>query len=393
MNPTRNISIFAITAVTIIASTCTEVQASSKTKHRRSAHRASTKPVSQAAGTAQVARPAPAAPVMLIGEFKTPGPIAFTAGMTVKQAIAAAGGFTDNAETSTVKLSRAGKGWAGTLDGKKALDDDPFQNITLKPGDSLVADRTDTGRAAAKLEAESAVTKVAEPQPAHEEKPAVIEDKANAPEQKAPAVSAPAVDPGRIAIIGEVEQPGVFAYKPVMLKDALSGAGGLKKKADKGRIAIYRGGLNVKDYKKSRKVDYDLCKVEKGNAEDVALLPGDVVEVPVHRDRSVFGQISGVFNRMAGQVASLAGGVARPLLTAANPAAGFLLNAIAPAHRGQTLSGIAGTAEISTVGFDSNARRTPTQFETAMVKAIASESPEVRDRIIAQVKASLTSTN
>src|SRR5205814_1542153 len=40
------------------------------------------------------------------------------------------------------------------------------------------------------------------------------------------AVQKPA-DPGRIAIVGDVQQPGAYVYKPVLLKDALAAAGGL----------------------------------------------------------------------------------------------------------------------------------------------------------------------
>src|SRR5262245_30368863 len=126
MKSTRNISIFAVTAVTLIAATCTGASASGTSKHRKSSHRSS-KTTSKPVAAPQAAKPAvPAAPVMLIGEFKVPGPVAFKTGMTVKQAIEAAGGFTEQAEISAVKLSRAGKGWAGTLDGKKALDDEPL---------------------------------------------------------------------------------------------------------------------------------------------------------------------------------------------------------------------------------------------------------------------------
>jgi protein involved in polysaccharide export with SLBB domain len=373
---------------------------------------------------------------MLIGEFKTPGPIPFANGMTVRQAIRAAGGFTERAETSAVKLSRAGKGWAGTLDGMRALDDDPFQNITLRPGDSLVVESRQIASTAASASTAaepsgSPARPEAGPSDTHRDGTSVIHTaagsgiptaeasdtrNAEAPDtqENGARVAPPAagsstkasdptrsertrseskqaeasgIDPGRVAILGEVANPGLFQYRPVMLKEALAAAGGLKKSADRGGIAIYRGGLDVADLKRAHRIRYDLNRVDKSPSDDIPLLPGDVVQIPLHRRKDFFSQVSGTFNHIAQQVPHLVGAAARPLLTAINPAAGLILNALTPAH--PSPGGIAGMTGTERSGRAADDQRPLTPFAAALMKAISSEAPDVQQRILAQVRASL----
>jgi hypothetical protein len=195
------------------------------------------------------------------------------------------------------------------------------------------------------------------------------------------------IDPGRIAIVGEVTNPGLFQYRPVMLKAALAAAGGLKGSADRGKIAVYRGGLDVTDLKLARRISYDLNRVDRRQADDIALLPGDVVQVPLHRRKDFFSQVSGAFNHIAQQIPRVVGSAARPLITAINPAAGMVISALAPVHLSP--SGVAGVTGTERTGRAADGQRPPTQFEAALMKAISSEAPDVQQRILAQVRASL----
>lgn len=350
-------------------------------KAARSATVSITKP------TANPIAASPLQPVMLIGEFRTPGPIPFKPGLTAKAVIEIAGGFTELAELHRVRVSRSGKGWIGALDGSKALEEDPFHNIALAPGDSLVANRREPEMAPEKL----IETPVQEPPKAEatlQAPPAEppSQSVADAPTKVAEA-PLPSTEPGKIAIIGEANQPGLYLYRPALLREAIEAAGGLKKGADKGKIVIYRDGLNTPDLKKARQIRVDLCKVEKGSAEDVALLPGDVVEAPLRRRSDFFSQISRTFNAAAGQIGKFIGANARPLLTSLVPAAGLALHALGSRNAEETETGEVGAKAAATRAAGSP--RNPTQLEAAFMKALRDESPEVQQRILLQVKASL----
>ncbi len=134
-------------------------------------------------------------------------------------------------------------------------------------------------------------------------------------------VAQPAAAPaegGRFAIVGAVEREGQYPYQQAMLGQVLEAAG-LKTNAERGGIVLLRGGLF--DVKSASKIKYDYSKVLKGEAEDVALLPGDVVLVPVHRRRDFFTDTWRGITRFVTRIPSYVGKLL-PLAVAAHPALG-----------------------------------------------------------------------
>lgn len=79
--------------------------------------------------------------VYIMGEVGRPGPIALLANMTVLQAITTAGGLGQFANGSKIRILRTegGKQVVFSFNYKEVLSGrNPEQNITLKPGDSIV---------------------------------------------------------------------------------------------------------------------------------------------------------------------------------------------------------------------------------------------------------------
>ena len=79
--------------------------------------------------------------VYIMGEVGRPGPIALLANMTVLQAITTAGGLSQFANGGKIRILRTegGKQVVFSFNYKEVLSGrNPEQNITLKPGDSIV---------------------------------------------------------------------------------------------------------------------------------------------------------------------------------------------------------------------------------------------------------------
>ena len=78
--------------------------------------------------------------VYLIGEVNRPGAIPMLPQMTVLQALASAGGFTDFANLKKIYILRgeAGKQHRLFFNYKEAIRGDMRQNVVLKPGDTIV---------------------------------------------------------------------------------------------------------------------------------------------------------------------------------------------------------------------------------------------------------------
>jgi polysaccharide export outer membrane protein len=79
--------------------------------------------------------------VYAIGKLTRPGPIALAPGMTVMQALSAAGGFTEWADTKNIIIVRreGGKETQLRFNYKEFTSGEKLeQNILLKPGDTLV---------------------------------------------------------------------------------------------------------------------------------------------------------------------------------------------------------------------------------------------------------------
>ena len=78
--------------------------------------------------------------VYLIGEVNRPGAIPMLPHMTVLQALASAGGFTDFANLKKIYILREEAGGQNrfSFNYKDAIRGDIRQNIVLKPGDTIV---------------------------------------------------------------------------------------------------------------------------------------------------------------------------------------------------------------------------------------------------------------
>lgn len=240
-------------------------------------------PTSKAATSIGISRPVEVPTITLLGEFEKPGIIPFTSGMTVKDAIEAAAGFTKFADSRSVTLKRLGIDSLASVDGARALSGDVIQNAILKPGDVLYA--------AAKKVIES---KEPEPPAAADTKPA--SEVAEAAQVEATSAPSPTLDESfRIQIEGAVEKPGAYIYSKMMMRDLFDQVGGLKKDADSGKIVIYRGVAT--DPGSAQQIKYDLGKVQKGRTGDVELQPGDVIQVPVKR-RSIWDKVGGAFKKI-----------------------------------------------------------------------------------------------
>lgn len=83
-------------------------------------------------------------------------------------------------------------------------------------------------------------------------------------------------------ISGEVMRPSsVPCNDGILLRDAIEAAGGLTSNADTGKITIVRGSRRAGSL--VRDVKYDYRRVIEGKAEDVTLLPGELVVIPAKR--------------------------------------------------------------------------------------------------------------
>jgi polysaccharide export outer membrane protein len=78
--------------------------------------------------------------VYVTGEVNKPGALALTGRMSVLQALAMAGGFTDFANRKDIRILRKGTVGMQTLkfNYKDALDDDRHEPLQLQPGDTVI---------------------------------------------------------------------------------------------------------------------------------------------------------------------------------------------------------------------------------------------------------------
>ncbi len=168
--------------------------------------------------------------VYVLGAVRTPGSVSVGAApMTALQAIAASGGFTDNADRAGARVMRPN---ATATGGKEALSvpagDDPAALATdpiLQPGDTIVVPRRD-----------------------------------------------------RIYVLGQVVRPGALevpAQGALTAGRAIAQAGGFDRFARQGEALLLRPG--------SKPITINLEKILAGTAEDVALKPGDSLVVPESR--------------------------------------------------------------------------------------------------------------
>jgi polysaccharide export outer membrane protein len=78
--------------------------------------------------------------IYLLGEVGKKGPVQMTAGMTLLEAIASAGGLTDFANSKKMYILRSedGKHQKIRVRYKQALKGDPASNLVLQPGDTII---------------------------------------------------------------------------------------------------------------------------------------------------------------------------------------------------------------------------------------------------------------
>jgi polysaccharide export outer membrane protein len=110
----------------------------------------------------------------------------------------------------------------------------------------------------------------------------------------------PYLEPGDIVTIPEADQVYVVGNvflpmtiplkEPITLSRAIAMAGGTKQdtKKDKVRVVRQEPGTNVK-----KEIIVDLSAIEKRSAEDIQLLPNDIVDVPASTGRSILRGLIG----------------------------------------------------------------------------------------------------
>jgi protein involved in polysaccharide export with SLBB domain len=373
----------SLTASTLLLAAALALSAAPAESQKRSRRVPAAKTTRPAAPTAKPAAKPANKWVTLVGPFEKSGSVAWRQRMTAKDAIQAVGGFGGEADAERITLRRAGQETLGTLNGKLALEGDAVQNILLRPGDVLVVER----RAAPAPAAQPIPAATADDSPAGPAADAEPVNASPAPETPQPAATEQA---GRVAILGAVEKPGLYTYRPTLLKDAVQAVGGLAKNADACKVIVLRGGLNAGA--KPTEIKVDLGKVLKGEAQDIALLPDDVVQIPeAGRKRTFWEKLGGGVSHIAKQAGAFAGNAGKGAL----PVLGLLATggtSALPSLGALSLAGsAAGQERPEAVPFSGATRAgaEPTPLEAALIKAISEQSPEVRERILSQVRAAL----
>lgn len=180
--------------------------------------------------------------VMVFGQVTRSGAIPFKEGYTITSAIAQAGSYTASAQLENATLTRKGTDKPVPIDLRKLYrDGDRSQDLLLQEGDVI-----------------------------H-----IPEDTVN-----------------RYYVLGEVRSPGLYFLKDnASVLSAVSQAGGPTERGSLKGTMVVRG-----DAKTPQRINVDLNKLAKGNvAEDVKLLPGDVIYVP-ETSKPDWSKISQIIN-------------------------------------------------------------------------------------------------
>jgi len=95
----------------------------------------------------------------------------------------------------------------------------------------------------------------------------------------------------QVFVLGRVMQPRAIALKdkPITVSRAIAMAGGPQRDSKTSRIRIIRQNADGR----KQEIYVDLKKVEKQQAEDVALLPNDIVEVPSSTGKTILQALTG----------------------------------------------------------------------------------------------------
>ncbi|HXH61043.1 MAG TPA: SLBB domain-containing protein, partial [Fimbriimonadaceae bacterium] len=159
--------------------------------------------------------------VIVLGGVVNPGGVTYARGMTVRSAIAKAGGYADMAVQTAVKLERKGQS-TRTIDMTKATND-----VAVQEGDRIIVDLVKERR--------------------------------------------------YVQVNGAVMKGGFIEFKPGMtLKQAIAAGGGMRNDAERHKIRLIRG---------STPTVYDYDKLVSGAVADPPLEAGDRVLIDGHKAR------------------------------------------------------------------------------------------------------------
>jgi polysaccharide export outer membrane protein len=110
----------------------------------------------------------------------------------------------------------------------------------------------------------------------------------------------PFIEPGDIItlpeanevyVVGNVFTPVTIALKePITLSRAVAMAGGVRQDTKKDKVRIVRQDPGTST---SKEILVDLSAIEKKQAEDIALLPNDIVDVPISGGKSFIRSLLG----------------------------------------------------------------------------------------------------
>jgi polysaccharide export outer membrane protein len=113
--------------------------------------------------------------------------------------------------------------------------------------------------------------------------------KANPYLEAGDVVTLPEAD--QVYVVGNVFAPLTIPLKePITLSRAIAMAGGVKQDSRKDKVRVVRqepGSLQKKE------IIVDLGAIEKKNADDIALLPNDIVDVPTSTGKSLLRSLLG----------------------------------------------------------------------------------------------------
>lgn len=95
----------------------------------------------------------------------------------------------------------------------------------------------------------------------------------------------------QVYVVGNVFTPVTIALKePITLSRAVAMAGGVKQDSKKDKVRILRQDLNTST---SKEILVDLSAIEKKQAEDIALVANDIIEVPLSGGKSFMRTLLG----------------------------------------------------------------------------------------------------
>ena len=163
--------------------------------------------------------------IFMTGEVVQRGAIPLREGMTVRDAVGAAGGFTANADPINSTIKHTGQPTSVSLNIAGAMQGDPAADVLLKNGDWIYI-------------------------------PAIQQQ-------------------GTFSVFGEVNNPGIFPIRgKVQVTDAIAQAGGLTQRAKAAaRVISASGGPVI----------LDISKIMNGTAQNNEIKPGDTVFVDRRR--------------------------------------------------------------------------------------------------------------